>query len=209
MDACRSSKKLSIITIVVIAVVVGVAAIVIGTLIFIVLRRRKSKSGGEGGAATSVENPQSNHRKKARFKEAADEYSNQSTIMPAGRRGESTKLCFVRKDRQKFDLQELLRASADILGNGCFTSSYKAALLNGPVMVVKRFKQMNNVGREEFQEHMRRIGRLDHPNLLPLVAYYYRKEEKLLVTDYVEAGCLAAHLHGMLMLYMFAIKSII
>jgi hypothetical protein len=29
------------------------------------------------------------------------------------------------------------------------------------------------------------------------VAYYYRKEEKLLITDFVEKGSLAVHLHGM------------
>ena len=114
------------------------------------------------------------------------------------------KLTFVRDDREKFDLQELLKASAEILGSGCFSSSYKAALLNGPLIVVKRFKQMNNVGREEFQEHMRRIGRLKHPNLLPLVAYYYRKEEKLLVTDYIQNGSLAVRLHG---IYLNAFSS--
>lgn len=56
---------------------------------------------------------------------------------------------------------------------------------------------MNNVGREEFHEHMRRLGRLRHPNLLPIVSYYYRKEEKLLVFDFVHNGSLASHLHGM------------
>jgi len=55
---------------------------------------------------------------------------------------------------------------------------------------------MNNVGKEEFQEHMKRLGRLSHPNLLPPVAYYYRREEKLLVTDYVHNGSLAVRLHG-------------
>jgi hypothetical protein len=103
----------------------------------------------------------------------------------------------VRDDREKFDLPDLLKASAEILGSGCFGSSYKAALNSGTMMVVKRFKQMNNVGKEEFQEHMRRLGRLKHSNLLPLVAYYYRKEEKLLITDFVEKGSLAVHLHGM------------
>lgn len=112
------------------------------------------------------------------------------------KRGESTKLVSVRDDREKFDMQDLLRASAEILGSGNFGSSYKAALLSGTVMVVKRFKQMNNVGREEFQQHMRRIGRLRHRNVLPLVAYYYRKEEKLLVSDYVQKGSLAVHLYG-------------
>ncbi|VAI86000.1 unnamed protein product [Triticum turgidum subsp. durum] len=43
---------------------------------------------------------------------------------------------------------------------------------------------------------MRRLGRLSHPNLLPLVAYYYRKEEKLLMHDYVQNKSLAHLLHG-------------
>ncbi|KAG6676231.1 hypothetical protein I3842_15G141600 [Carya illinoinensis] len=64
------------------------------------------------------------------------------------------------------------------------------------VMVVKRFKQMNNWGKEEFQEHMSKLGRLRHLNMLPLVAYYYRKEEKLLAFDYVQKASLAVHLHG-------------
>ncbi|KAI4355932.1 hypothetical protein L6164_004656 [Bauhinia variegata] len=108
------------------------------------------------------------------------------------------KLSFVRDDdRQRFDVHDLLKASAEILGSATFGSSYKAVVLDGSqVVVVKRYKQMNNVGREEFQEHMRRLGALSHPNLLPLVAYYYRKEEKLLLTDFVDNGCLASHLHG-------------
>ena len=50
---------------------------------------------------------------------------------------------------------------------------------------MKRFKDMNGVGREDFSEHMRRLGQLVHPNLLPVIAYLYKKEEKLLVTDYM------------------------
>ncbi|KAL6491773.1 hypothetical protein OROGR_034138 [Orobanche gracilis] len=106
------------------------------------------------------------------------------------------KLSFVRDDRQKFDLQDLMRASAEVLGSGNFGASYKAVLVDGEALVVKRFKQMNNVAKEDFHEHMRRLGRVKHPNLLPLVAYLYRKEEKLLVFDYVHNGSLSAHLHG-------------
>ncbi|KAK6153520.1 hypothetical protein DH2020_013159 [Rehmannia glutinosa] len=118
----------------------------------------------------------------------------------SGRKGEpqqqAGKLSFVRDDRQKFDLQDLMRASAEVLGSGNFGASYKAVLVDGEALVVKRFKQMNNVAKEDFHEHMRRLGRLKHPNLLPLVAYLYRKEEKLLVFDFVHNGSLATHLHG-------------
>ncbi|XWS08374.1 hypothetical protein CRYUN_Cryun41cG0074200 [Craigia yunnanensis] len=112
------------------------------------------------------------------------------------KKAENAKLYFVRDDRERFELQDLLRASAQVLGSGSFGSSYKAFLLNGQAMVVKRFRKMNNVGKEEFREHMGKLGRLSHPNLLSLVAFYYRKEEKLLVSDFVSNGSLASHLHA-------------
>ncbi|XP_076912891.1 pollen receptor-like kinase 4 [Bidens hawaiensis] len=105
------------------------------------------------------------------------------------------KLHFVRTDREQFELEELLRASADVLGSGSFGSSYKAMLAGRAPMVVKRFKEMGNVGKEDFYAHMRMLGSLSHPNLLPLVAFYYKKEEKLLVTDFAANGSLASHLH--------------
>ena len=105
-------------------------------------------------------------------------------------------LIFLKDDIERFDLQDLLRASAEVLGSGNFGASYKAVIMNGEAVVVKRYKQMNHVGREDFHEHMRRLGKLNHQNLLPLAAYYYRKEEKLLVSKYMEDGSLASHLHG-------------
>ncbi|XP_061362057.1 pollen receptor-like kinase 2 [Gastrolobium bilobum] len=193
LGACSSNKKKSTVSVVVVAVLVSVALIVIiGALILLVLRRRRKQA-----PTVTRENSPSSLEKKVGAMESSDEGSHRSTRSSRSQgSNNSMKLSFVRDDRDQFDLQELLRASAEILGSGCYSSSYKAGLLNGPTMVVKRFKQMNNVGREEFQEHMRRLGRLNHPNLLPLVAYYYRKEEKLLVTDYVQNGSLAVRLHG-------------
>ncbi|GKA95035.1 pollen receptor-like kinase 4 [Tanacetum coccineum] len=81
-------------------------------------------------------------------------------------------------------------------GSGSFGSSYKAMLVGGPAVVVKRFKEMSNVGKEDFHAHMRLLGSLEHPNLLPLVSFYYKKDEKLLITDFAANGSLASHLHG-------------
>jgi hypothetical protein len=112
------------------------------------------------------------------------------------KRGDQRKLHFVRNDQERFTLQDMLRASAEVLGSGGFGSSYKAALSSGRAVVVKRFRFMSNIGREEFYDHMKKIGRLSHPNLLPLIAFYYRKEEKLLVTNYISNGSLANLLHA-------------
>ncbi|KAK8473957.1 hypothetical protein V6N11_047289 [Hibiscus sabdariffa] len=112
---------------------------------------------------------------------------------------ENGKLSFLKDDdtSRRFDLQDLLRASAEVLGSGSFAASYKVVMVmyDDPV-VVKRHKQLNNEGKEDFDVHMRRLGRLNHQNLLPLVAYHYMKGEKLLVSNYIENGSLATHLHG-------------
>lgn len=85
------------------------------------------------------------------------------------------KLVFIQDDESRrvvrFELEDLLRASAEVLGSGTFGASYKATLLDGTAVVVKRFKEMNGAGRRaDFSEHMRRLGRLAHPNLHPVVA---------------------------------------
>ncbi|KAL0546198.1 hypothetical protein IC582_016104 [Cucumis melo] len=190
----------------VIIIILGVTLAVIAA-IFIILNLRNQPAalqlGKENAGMINMEDQ--DQKKYVNAKQVAagvgDGYrsieSSSSSVAQATRRGgaDHGKLLFVRDDRERFDLQDLLRASAEILGSGSFGSSYKATILSNAV-VVKRYKHMNNVGREEFHEHMRRLGRLTHPNLLPLVAYYYRKEEKLLISDFVDNGSLASHLHG-------------
>lgn len=112
------------------------------------------------------------------------------------RKDEPGKLSFVREDGQRFELEDLLRASAELLGSGELWASYKAALFDGPSMVVKKLKAKHGIGRDDFQEHMWRLGRLSHPNLLPIVAYIHKKEEKMIITDYVPNGSLAHMLHS-------------
>ncbi|KAG8388473.1 hypothetical protein BUALT_Bualt02G0129400 [Buddleja alternifolia] len=186
----KKSSSLSATTIatIVLSIIVGLFLIII--LVLLYRRRRMSQTPQLGRAVTP---PPNNVAEAA----AAATSIHVNEMKAAPRKGEQTgKLSFVRDDRQKFDLQDLMRASAEVLGSGNFGASYKAVLVDGEALVVKRFKQMNNIAKEDFHEHMRRLGRLQHPNLLPLIAYLYRKEEKLLVFNYVCNGSLAAHLHG-------------
>ncbi|KAK4755820.1 hypothetical protein SAY87_009577 [Trapa incisa] len=178
--------------IIIFAIVLALLILLALVILFLIKRRRRSS-----GCPSSVEatQPTANLQKKTSIKEEMQSRQGSPAHSNNGRKPD-TKLTFIRDDKERFDLQDLLKASAEILGSGCFGSSYKAALTSGTMMVVKRFRQMNNARKEEFQEHMRRLGRLSHPNLLTLVAYYYRKEEKLLVSEFVSRGSLAVHLHS-------------
>eukprot|EP00249_Psilotum_nudum_P003709 c17176_g1_i2 orf=347-2335(-) len=105
------------------------------------------------------------------------------------------KLVFV-DGRKQFDLENLLHASAEMLGKGCFGTAYKAVLEDGSTVAVKRLKDANTPGRREFEQHMELVGKLRHPNIVGLRAYYYSREEKLLLYDYLSNGSLSSLLHG-------------
>lgn len=186
----KSSKFLYIVAAVVAAVL---AILIILGLIIVLCRRRRNKQ-----PLLSSEPGPSSLQKRAGIQESDKGQNSCHSHRAAKRMIHTTKLSFLRDDKGKFELQDLLKASAEILGTGCFGASYKTVLSNGSRMVVKRFKHMNNAGFEEFQEQMTRIGRLNHDNLLPIVAYYYKKEEKLFVCDFIDKGSLAAHLHGII-----------
>lgn len=106
-----------------------------------------------------------------------------------------SKLVFVPGGGYCFDLEDLLRASAEVLGKGSVGTSYKAVLEEGTIVVVKRLKDVVHA-KKEFEELMQNLGCVNHPNLLHLRAFYYSNDEKLLVYDYLPAGSLSALLHG-------------
>ncbi|GAB2293984.1 hypothetical protein Dimus_028198 [Dionaea muscipula] len=93
-----------------------------------------------------------------------------------------------------FDLEDLLRASAEVLGKGIFGTTYKASLEDSTTVVVKRLKQVN-VGKHEFVQQMEIVGNVKHENVAPLRAYYYSKDEKLMVYDYFIQGSVSTMLH--------------
>ncbi|KAG6409333.1 hypothetical protein SASPL_127371 [Salvia splendens] len=107
----------------------------------------------------------------------------------------SNKLVFFEGCNYAFDLEDLLRASAEVLGKGTFGTAYKAILEDATMVVVKRLKDVN-VGKREFEQQMSIIGSIKHENVTELRAYYYSKDEKLMVYDYFSQGSIASLLHG-------------
>lgn len=108
----------------------------------------------------------------------------------------NNKLVFFEGCNYVFDLEDLLRASAVVLGKGTFGMAYKAILEDGRSVVVKRLKEVS-VGKREFEQQMELVGSIKHENVIELRAYYYSKDEKLVVCDYYSHGSVATVLHGM------------
>ncbi|KAL6144443.1 hypothetical protein ACLB2K_055136 [Fragaria x ananassa] len=119
-----------------------------------------------------------------------------STSSHAKGLGGMPELVMLNEEKGVFGLTDLMKAAAEVLGNGGMGSSYKAVMANGLAVVVKRIREMNAMSREGFDAEMRRLGTLRHWNVLTPLAYHYRKEEKLLVYEYIPKSSLLYLLHG-------------
>ncbi|KAH0660509.1 hypothetical protein KY289_029257 [Solanum tuberosum] len=96
-----------------------------------------------------------------------------------------------------FTADDLLCATAEIMGKSTYGTVYKATLEDGDQVAVKRLREKITRGQREFESEVNILGKIRHPNLLALRAYYMGpKGEKLLVFDYMPKGSLATFLHA-------------
>ncbi|KAF8014451.1 hypothetical protein BT93_H0316 [Corymbia citriodora subsp. variegata] len=159
-------------------VIVGclLALALVGILIFV----RRSKRKGEGKYSGKLQKVRMSPEKAISRSQDAN-----------------NRLVFFEGCNYAFDLEDLLRASAEVLGKGTFGISYKAILEDAVTVVVKRLKEVS-AGKREFEQQMEIVGGIRHENVVELKAYYYSKDEKLMVYDYYSQGSLSTLLHGKL-----------
>ncbi|KAF0903794.1 hypothetical protein E2562_029899 [Oryza meyeriana var. granulata] len=110
--------------------------------------------------------------------------------------GAAGDLVMINNCKGVFGLTDLMKAAAEVIGSGGLGSAYKAVMSNGVAVVVKRARDMNRATKDAFEVEMKRLGGMRHANLLPPLAYHYRKDEKLLVYEYIPKGSLLYVLHG-------------
>lgn len=108
----------------------------------------------------------------------------------------TVELQFFDRETPVFDLDDLLRASAELLGKGKLGTTYKAMLESGLVVAVKRLKNMNGLSKKEFIQQMQLLGKMRYENLVEIISFYYSKEEKLVIYEYLPHGSLFELLHG-------------
>ncbi|KAL5202362.1 hypothetical protein ABZP36_013314 [Zizania latifolia] len=173
---------------VIIAIVAGGGSLLLILIIVLLICIFKRKNSADPGLASSSSKGKA--ASGGRAEKSKQEYS--SSVQEA----ERNKLIFFEGCSYNFDLEDLLRASAEVLGKGSYGTTYKAVLEDGTTVVVKRLKEVV-AGKREFEQQMEIIGRVgQHTNAVQLRAYYYSKDEKLLVYDYITPGSLSAALHG-------------
>ncbi|XP_057504262.1 probable inactive receptor kinase At5g67200 [Actinidia eriantha] len=133
-----------------------------------------------------------------RIEEENDELEEKVKRVQGIQVAKSGNLVFCAGEAQVYTLDQLLRASAELLGRGTLGITYKAVLDNRLIVSVKRLDavKLGGTGKEVFERHMESVGALRHPNLVPLRAYFQAKDERLLIYDYQPNGSLFSLIHG-------------
>ncbi|GFP89256.1 probable inactive receptor kinase at5g67200 [Phtheirospermum japonicum] len=116
----------------------------------------------------------------------------QKTVMKSGN------LVFCSGEDGIYTLEQLMRASAELLGRGTIGTTYKAVMANQFIVSVKRLDACKTAitSGDQFEQYMESVGVLRHPNLVPVRAYFQAQQERLIIFDYQPNGSLFNLIHG-------------
>ncbi|RWV98989.1 hypothetical protein GW17_00038135 [Ensete ventricosum] len=180
----RRHAKLSTkaIILIVAGAVLAVLLLLCCVLLCCVMRKRSSSGEKTGGGASAT---------------GRDEKPGPATGAEVESGGEAGGKLVHFEGPSAFAADDLLCATAEIMGKSTYGTVYKATLEDGNQVAVKRLREKITKSQKEFETEACELGKIRHHNLLALRAYYLGpKGEKLLVFDFMPKGSLAAFLHG-------------
>ncbi|OVA09699.1 Protein kinase domain [Macleaya cordata] len=100
----------------------------------------------------------------------------------------------------KLNYDNVVRATGNfsvrnLIGTGGFGATYKAELVPGFLVAVKRLAIGRFQGIQQFDAEIRTLGRIRHKNLVTLIGYYMGEAEMFLIYNYLSGGNLETFIH--------------
>ncbi|RAL50553.1 hypothetical protein DM860_014495 [Cuscuta australis] len=194
--ALRRHKKTGII----LCIVVGFLVLIAAVLSLLALIRKQSEEMEPN--PTKVTSNTANHNMENVMSSTqegnGEEDAKQRKIQksrPPLKRGN---LQFCQGEAEMYSLEQLMRASAELLGRGTIGTTYKAVMDTQVIVSVKRLDagKTSITSADAFLQHMEAVGALRHPNLVPVRAYFQARQERLIIYEYQPNGSLFNLIHG-------------
>ncbi|XP_061343497.1 pollen receptor-like kinase 3 [Gastrolobium bilobum] len=176
--------------------IIAASVVLISLIVFFIVRSRRKKDKNFDMIGQQINDGSVEVQVTAPVKREVDSMKKTSSRRGSSHGKGTGELVIVNDEKGIFGLPDLMKAAAEVLGNGGFGSSYKAVMVNGVAVVVKRSREMNALEKDGFDAEMRKLGNLKHWNILTPLAYHFRKDEKLVISEYVPRGSLLFFLHG-------------
>lgn len=100
----------------------------------------------------------------------------------------------------KVSMHEIIVATKNfspdlIVGDGSFGFVYKAQLVDGPIVAIKKLDPDAFQGFREFRAEMETLSKLRHPNLVRILGYSVCEADRILIYEFIERGNLDFWLH--------------
>lgn len=143
---------------------------------------RKTTEGEEGSEASNSDNEQE--------RQGGQKISQENQRQQEQEQSKGGTLVIVDGERE-LELETLLKASAYILGATGSSIMYKAVLEDGTALAVRRIGESSVDRFKDFENQVRVIAKLVHPNLVRIRGFYWGVDEKLIIYDFVPNGSLA------------------
>ncbi|KAF6169763.1 hypothetical protein GIB67_004155 [Kingdonia uniflora] len=83
----------------------------------------------------------------------------------------------------------------NLIGTGGFGATYKAELVPGFIVAVKRLSIGRFQGIQQFDAEIRTLGRIRHKNLVTLIGYHMGESDMFLIYNYLAGGNLETFIH--------------
>ncbi|KAK4367790.1 hypothetical protein RND71_011582 [Anisodus tanguticus] len=139
---------------------------------------------GDGDELSEASNSESEESEKSQLGSHQHNHVQTTTEQKTG------ELVTVDGERE-LELETLLKASAYILGASGSSIMYKAVLEDGTTLAVRRIGESGVERFKDFENQVKVIAKLVHPNLVKIRGFYWGAEEKLVIYDFVPNGSLA------------------
>ncbi|ONK78131.1 uncharacterized protein A4U43_C02F14670 [Asparagus officinalis] len=85
----------------------------------------------------------------------------------------------------------------NLIGTGGFGATYKAELVPGFLVAVKRLSMERFQGLQQFDAEIKTLGRIRHKNLVTLIGYHMGEIDTFLIYNYLPGGNLEAFIRNM------------
>ncbi|KAF3320546.1 inactive receptor kinase [Carex littledalei] len=155
-----------------------------------IIKQVNGNIGSDEEESLPLDNGNAQERDTSQVSEDSSSMPTQPATIPVNKQ-----LCFFATEEVNYDLDYLLGGDAEPLGKGTFGTTFKVALESGLTRVVKRLRNVNLL-ENEFHKLITKISELEHENIMPIKAYCFSNDEKLLVYDFMATGSLSTALHG-------------
>ncbi|XP_022740220.1 probable inactive receptor kinase At5g67200 [Durio zibethinus] len=180
----------------------GIALIIFSVLLALALVRKQSgkkRLDSKETKPTTIVSSEATNSNLGNPKTQVEEVSERKLVISEVQKPKkSGNLVFVAGEVEGYSLEQLMRASAELLGRGTMGTTYKAVVDGQLILTVKRLDagKTGVTSGEVFEQQMDAVGGLRHPNLVPIRAYFQAKGERLVIYDYQPNGSVYNLVHG-------------